>query len=182
MGELEEKAVLLTFTAQCASLLHDAISRQQVNHDPDQWVHRTIQLVKVLAAVSNLTILLRGPLFVVDSFLYRPNSMYRWAEWTVLAFTMTFVVESIDATNLKTPLKTAASQSISTLCGSLLPLITNGVMWLATFVCCIALYSYLFVRFSAKNARVKRMREELPPHSYALHRAQLAQKLMRSAC
>ena len=36
--------------------------------------------------------------------------MLRWAEWCVLSFTMTFLVESIDSRELRAPLLSAASQ------------------------------------------------------------------------
>ena len=178
LGELERQAVLLTFTAQCTSLLHDALSRQTVDNDPDPWTQRVILTVKMLAAVSNLTILLHGPQYAVDSFLGRPNAMYRWSEWAVLAFTMTFTVEAIDATSFSSPLRCAASQSLSTLCGSILPFIKNGYLWLATLGVSFSLYSYLFICFFRKRERLMHLQEVLPAHSMTLHRAKLGFKLM----
>ena len=100
--------------------------------------------------------------------------MLRWAEWCVLAFTMTFLVESIDSRDLRSPLMSAASQSVSTFCGLLLPLCPSLSLWLPTCALSFILYFYIWERLRVRTASVRRLRETLAPRSYELLSATLA--------
>ena len=105
--------------------------------------------------------------------------MLRWAEWCVLAFTMTFLVESIDSRDLRSPLMSAASQSVSTFCGLLLPLCPSLSLWLPTCALSFILYFYIWERLRVRTASVRRLRETLAPRSYELLSATLALRLLR---
>jgi len=179
LSQPEHTAVALTLTIQVASLLHDAIARQRISKS-ERDTHLCIIVVKVLAGLTNaLLYALPATPFIVDTVTGRPNSMLRWAEWCVLAFIMTFVVEAIDSTEARTPLLVAASQSLSTLCGLFLPLASVlPAAWGLLLVVSFLLYFYIFARLFAKQQRLQLMRASLPPNCYALVRAELGIRLL----
>jgi len=179
LSQYEHMAVVVTLCIQVASLLHDALSRKRISKS-ELDTHLCIVVVKALAALTNAMLcFLPATPFVVDSVTGRPNSMLRWAEWCVLAFTITFIVEAIDTTEARTPLLVGASQSLSTMCGLLLPAASTlpaawGVLLFISFV----LYFVIFARVSAKRHRLQLMRASLPPTCYALVRAELGMRLL----
>ena len=182
--EYERWAVVITLSVQVASLLHDALARQRISKS-ELNTHSCIVIVKVLAALSNaMLFFLPATPFIVDQVTGRPNSMLRWAEWVVLAFTITFIVEAIDSTKARTPLLVGASQSLSTLCGLFLPAASAlppvwglPVAWGGLLVVSFLLYFVLFARLAAKHRKLQRMRASLPPTCYPLVRAELGMRL-----
>jgi len=179
LSQYEHTAVALTLSIQVASLLHDALARQRISKS-ERDTHLCIVVVKVLAALTNAMLwLLPSTPFVTDMVTGRHNSMLRWAEWCVLAFTITFIVEAIDSTEARTPLLVAASQSLSTLCGLFLPLASVlPAAWGLLLVVSFLLYFYIFARLFAKQQRLQLMRASLPPNCYALVRAELGIRLL----
>ena len=179
LSQHEHMACVLTLTLQIASLLHDAIARLRMS-ESERDTHRCVVAVKVLAALTNTMLcFMPSTPFIVDTITGRPNSMLRWAEWTTLAFTMTFIVEAIDSTEARTPILAAASQSLSTLCGLLLPAAsTFPVVWVGLLVVSFTLYYIIFSRASTKRHNLQLMRGSLPPDSYGLVRAELGMRLL----
>ena len=181
LGEYERQACQATFTIQAGSIIVDLLARKHLSAS-QFWVVRTIFVVKLIACVTNAAILFSpSPLFVVDAVTKRPNCMLRWTEWTVLAFMMTFVVESIDATrsDLRTVLVTASCQGLSTLCGMLLPLVSrhSTAAWGALLVLSFALFAQLLVRYRERGAHLQRLRSIPTISEYTLHRSELATQL-----
>ena len=109
-GERAQRAAFIAVTMQVASLLQDLCSKQTLEGPTQQWLQRTVLAVKTLSMLTNAAICLFPTPFVTDVVTGRPNCMLRWAEWCVLSFTMTFLVESIDSRELRAPLLSAASQ------------------------------------------------------------------------
>ena len=97
LGDTERTAVLMLTCMQLASLLRDATQPHLSENIETRWLSRAILAVKLLAMLTNVEVYMYGSPFVVDSFTGRPNCMLRWAEWTVLAFTLTFTVEALDS-------------------------------------------------------------------------------------
>ena len=112
LSDDEHTAVVLTLCLQVASLLHDALARSRISSS-ERDTHLCIVVVKLLAALTNaLLCFMRETPFVLDMVTGRNNSMLRWAEWVVLAFTITFIVEAVDTTNVRYP-RTARARGLS---------------------------------------------------------------------
>ena len=127
-GALEQQACAVAITMQMSTLLHELFVKQRlVAHQ--LWLERAILTVKVLSTMTNFVIYFYPTPFNVDPMTGAQNCMMRWAEWTVLAFTMTYIVESIDSSDLRTTFLSAGSQSLSTFCGLLLPLCPRKLWW-----------------------------------------------------
>ena len=149
-GEREQQAAFIAVTMQVASLLQDLCSKQTLC-STQQWLQRAVLAVKTLSMLTNAALCLCPTPFVTDVVTGRPNCMLRWAEWCVLSFTMTFLVESIDSRELRAPLLSAASQSLSTFCGLLLPLCSSLRLWLPTCALSIGLYAYIWRRLYVRT-------------------------------
>ena len=171
-GELEMQAARFTFTMQLAAIVLDLFTRPRMLQQ-SSWAHRVVLVVKLCSAATNFALCVAPSPVIVDPITGRPNAMLRWAEWVVLSFTMTFLVEALDASQLRQPILTALSQSGSTLCGMLLPLCGQNTTWPACLVVSFLLYGYMFVRERAKQREFKRARQLLPADSYALRKAGL---------
>ena len=172
-------AVVLTLSLQVASLCHDALARSRISAS-ELDTHLCIVAVKALAALTNamLCFLPETP-FILDRVTGRNNSMLRWAEWVVLAFTISFIVEAVDSTKARTPVLVGASQSLSTLCGLFLPLASAvPAAWAMLLVVSFAFYFVIFVRLPAKRRKLQLMRSSLHSGSYALVRAELGMRLL----
>ena len=100
-GELEHQAVAVALTMQAAAILQDFFVKQRILAH-QIWLERALLTVKILSTVTNAAIYIFPTPFIADPMTGRPNSMMRWAEWTVLAGAMTFIVESIDSRDLRT--------------------------------------------------------------------------------
>ena len=185
MGEWERQTTLFVFVAQLASLLQDLTWQRMSTASDVLWISRTIFTVKVLAALTNLAIYVDGRHFVVDAITGRPNCMLRWVEWTVLSYTMTYVVEGVDATESRTPHYAAASQALSTLCGSLLPFVSHmPLLWLTLLCVSFVLFAYIFYRLAHKERRLLELRGQPCANlsgasGYAVHRAEMSVTLYR---
>lgn len=175
----EHTAVVLTLCLQVASLLHDALARTRIS-ETELDTHLCIVVVKLLAATTNaLLCFLPETPFLIDRVTGRNNSMLRWAEWVVLAFTITFIVEAVDTTKARTPVLVGASQSLSTLCGLFLPFASAlPVAWAMLLVVSFLFYFVIFVRLPAKHRKLQLMRSSLPGGSYAVVRAELGMRLL----
>jgi len=177
-GELERQACFVAAVMQLAAIMLELFTRQRLSKKT-AWTQKAVFLVKLLSTLTNLALYQFPTPMVVDPVSLRPNSMLRWAEWTVLAFTMTFVVESIDSTSLYTPLTTATSQSVSTICGLFLPYCAPGFWWHFNCWLSFILYFYIFWRLYVKELQLRDYRRQLPSRSYALRKAELGLGLLR---
>ena len=176
LSGIERQVTLVAATIHTASLLLDFFSKQQLGGAPG--LRHSINCVKGIAATTNFLLLAMDTPFVVDPMTGRPNCMLRWAEWTVLSFTMTFIVEAVDATSVRLPLLSAGSQSLSTFLGMLLPLCPLA-LWKSALALSFALYFVIFWRLAAIEAALRDARRTLPPHSVERRRAELSAALMR---
>lgn len=176
LSGIERQVTLVAATIHTASLLLDFFSKQQLGGAPG--LRHSINCVKGIAAMTNFLLLAMDTPFVVDPMTGRPNCMLRWAEWTVLSFTMTFIVEAVNATSVRLPLLSAGSQSLSTFLGMLLPLCPLA-LWKSALALSFALYFVIFWRLAAIEAALRDARRTLPPHSVERRRAELSAALMR---
>ena len=176
LGGIERQVTLVAASIHTASLLLDFFSKQQLGGAPG--LRHSINCVKGIAATTNFLLLAMDTPFVVDPMTGRPNCMLRWVEWTVLSFTMTFIVEAVNATSVRLPLLSAGSQSLSTFLGMLLPLCPLA-LWKSALALSFALYFVIFWRLAAIEAALRAARRTLPPHSVERRRAELSAALMR---
>lgn len=180
LGDFESQVVFIAATLQMGSLLTDVLTKQQISDSLEiSNTKRCIFIVQQLALLTNVGLHILPTPFYTDAITQRPNSITRWCEWSVLAFMMTFIVEAIDSTNLRTPLTTALTQSVSTFCGLLLPFCEDGATWACLCVVSFVLFFYIFVRLYQKEKSYEALRLTLPLNSYALQRAELARNLLR---
>jgi hypothetical protein len=85
---------------------------------------------------------------VVDHMTGCRVHVLRWCEWSVLAFAMTFMVESIDSRIWWRPAILGATQGLATACALLSPFVsTFPTVWWSVMVTAILLFSILFLRF-----------------------------------
>lgn len=180
LGAIEMQASFVAVTMQVASLLQDLTSKQRLCAQ-QQWLQRAVLTVKALAMLTNATLCVFDTPFVTDPVTGRPNCMLRWAEWTVLAFTLTFIVESVDSRDLRGPLLSAGSQGLSTLCGLLLPLCPSVYVWVPLAALSFALWFFIFYRLWQRAAAVRHLKETLPAGSYELRSASLGLALLKQA-
>lgn len=174
LGEIERQATLIAATMHACSLLLDVFSKQQLGNG---WLQISISTVKLVATVTNFLLFSMDTPFILDPVTGRPNCMLRWVEWTVLAFTMTFLVEAIDATDARQPMLTGGSQGLSTFCGLLMPLCPAALpgrvpsLWCCAFVSSFALFFVIFWRLHVKETKLAVARHTLPArHSAPIER------------
>lgn len=84
--------------------------------------------------------------------------MTRWAEWTALAFLMTFMTEAIDLPNYKKGgpahvWKHSLSIALSTVCGVMLPFCQSMYSFVAVVMFSLLFYSSIFVRLYERRQR-----------------------------
>jgi len=103
--------------------------------------------VHMVAAASN-TIMYACPVpIVIDPFLGTAQHIVRWVEYVVLAFTMTFVVESMGSKrDLRDPLSLAILMSTSTACALVFPFVRDLRTWLAVMAVSCSTYATIFPR------------------------------------
>lgn len=179
LGDIERQAVLLALTMQVTSLLQDTLTKQVLGSS-DSGLRGCVLGIKVLAALTNLAIYaFPAQRLLLDHITGRPQCMLRWVEWTVLAYTMTFLVEVSDGTPQKEAVRSAASQGLSTACAILLPLCPSLLSWLPTLVASFVLYSFIYRRLYVKTARLRHLRASLPAASYELRRVELGVRLLK---
>jgi MFS family permease len=71
----------------------------------------------------------------------------RWAEWTILGGSLTFMTESLDAKYHTMPLLMAASQTASCFCGLIFPVISDRPMlWYSVMIFSCATWVLIFPR------------------------------------
>ena len=178
LGPLEQQALTIAVTFQCASLLQDLVARGE--YIPGGGVRFAVLGVKTLALITNLSICVWGDQFIiVDQITGRPQCMLRWVEWTVLAHTMTYLVERVGGTSSHEANITGASQGLSTLCGLLLPFCSSLYSWVPLLVLSFILYFYIFHRFHVKSQYLQKMRATLPESSFQVTQADLSFRMMR---
>ena len=180
----ERQAVTMAFAMQAGGLLLDALTKQQLASGFAS-IRALVFTVKALAAATNLIILCVPTPFAVDSVTGRSNCMMRWVEWVVLSFVMTYLVDAIDGTSPTKAFATAASQSLSTLCGLLLPLCAllpqcaRSHAWAGLLVVSFVLFFIIFVRLREKTHAIAILREAHPERSQVVGRAAMGLRLMR---
>lgn len=100
---------------------------------------------------------------IVDPVTGARVHMFRWCEWTCLAFCMTFLVEGCDVPDhhtrsiLKWAYIHAASQGLSAFCGFVLPLCRTTPEWLIVMSISCATWAIIFPRLHAKRNRLNRI-------------------------
>jgi len=179
LGPTERMAVLLTFSVQFVSLVQD-VTKQQLSSSQTTW--QCLRGVKTIAAITNLWLYMAPTPFVTDHVTGRPNSMLRWAEWTVLSVFMTFLVDAADSTEWRQPVITGLSQGLSTLCGMALPYIENVVLWYFVMIISFVLFFYIFVRLYMREIQLVKLQRTLAAGSYELLRARTTTRLLRNCC
>ena len=178
LGQLEQQALTIAVTFQCASLLQDLVARGEFLSGGG--IRFAVLGVKTLALITNLSICVWGNEFiVVDQITGRPHCMLRWVEWTVLAHTMTYLVERVGGTSPHEAKISGASQGLSTLCGLLLPFCSSLYVWVPLLVLSFILYFYIFHRFHVKSQYLQKMRATLPESSFQVTQADLGFRMMR---
>jgi len=104
----------------------------------------TVQIVALLTNgifASGIPVpVLRDPFFGNRVFIYR------WCEWTPLAFYMTFLTSGVDADNsIRESYLLGLSQGLSTLMGLFLPYCSNtNWQWGSVMTICCILYGFMF--------------------------------------
>ena len=178
LGYLESQACFIAATMQLGALLLELFTKEEIRTH-HTWTARSVGVVKFCSWATNLMLYAFPTPFVTDSMTGRPNAMLRWCEWTVLSFTMTFLIESSDSTSVRMPILVAASQSLSTFCGLLLPLCSSALTWSVVCFASFALYGVLFWRFWQREQTLQQLRLTLPPKSYGLRKAEVGADLFR---
>jgi len=178
-GERELRALLLACAIQAGGLLCDVVKAYEPVQHRVSWMQRTLLIVKTVAMLTNLLLCSVPSPVAADYITGRAYPMLRWAEWVVLSFTMTFIVEAVDATDLAQPLLAAGSQSLSSLCGLLLPWMWSAASWAAMLAVSFALFLVIFWRLHVKETNARRLDACKTASTYERRRAQLAARLMR---
>ena len=137
------------------------------------WARSCTHVTIFVSAATNVAIGLGMSPVCVDMMTGRRHYMLRWVEWSVLSFTMTFATESAAAASSKTALRTALTQSGSTLCGLLLPLCRSRTLWMAVAFISFALYIFIFWRvydhwLNFQNAKAYELRTSMRRRSMEL--------------
>ena len=179
LGDTERQAVLVALTMQVTSLLQDMLTKEVLGSS-DSGLRGSVLGIKTLAALTNLAIYaFPAQRLLLDHITGRPQCMLRWVEWSVLAYTMTFLVEVADGTAHREAVRSAGSQGLSTLCGLLLPFCPSLLSWLSTLMISFTLFFFIFRRLYVKTTRLRHLRNSLPAGSYELRRAELGVRLLQ---
>jgi len=179
IGQTESTVVLVCFAIQLMSIVQQ-LTRGVV--DDMRWTWCIILSVKFGSAWTNWMLLTRATPFVVDPITGRPNCMFRWAEWAVLAFVMAFVIDGTDSVSLRKPLSLGILQGVSTTLGACLPLATSGWTWVMMLATCILLFSSIYARLFARWRDLRKLQNELSDNSYHLCKVRLATRLNELTC
>jgi len=123
-------------------------------------------IVNLISAATNWIMFFFDTPILVDQLTGCQVYMVRWCEWVVLAFLMTFLIESVDSSSdgkdrVTTGLGLATAQGLCCLCGLLFPIVSSSVKdWVVMLVFAFANFFTLFPRLkekivSTKTARAK---------------------------
>ncbi len=100
---------------------------------------------------------------LIDPITHCRVHMVRWCEWSTLAFTMTFMSDIIDGHDGKPKIVDSilvgVSQSLSTICGLLFPIMPGVYSWSLLMTISCVLFVVLYFRINLKIRRVRRLRE-----------------------
>jgi hypothetical protein len=122
-------------------------SRAQVSNIPS-GIEMTALVVNIIAASTNWIMFATEVPIVVDHMTGCRVHVLRWCEWTVLAFTMTYMVESVESRDLWRPVTIAATQGLSAACGLIFPFVsTTPTAWWIAMAASFLLYFALFPRW-----------------------------------
>lgn len=126
----------------------------------------TVQLI----ALCSVAILILFPTPVlIDPITLRRVHLVRWAEWTPLAFLMTFLTEGIDMPNATNDINMsdrnkstttlawthAIAIALSTSAGLIFPFCTSLTMWMFVFILSCILFSSLYIRLYQRTQRFR---------------------------
>jgi hypothetical protein len=126
------------------------ILEQMVRPAPSTGVGTVMIVVHLISCATNLMLTV-GPMpMLIDPFTNCRVHLVRWCEWTVLAFTMSFVVEAIDSYDIKRPIAFGLTMGGSTVCGLILPYTTGPISWIIVMTISFVLYFDLFRRVYIK--------------------------------
>jgi len=100
--------------------------------------------IHLMAALSNGIMAFRSRLPVVpDAVTGADQQLVRMAEWFVLSFTVTYLVEALNVKNWKDPLPYAIAICMSTGTGLVLPFVAQVPSWLIIAVSSLIPYMYI---------------------------------------
>ncbi|GKZ00620.1 hypothetical protein MPSEU_001014100 [Mayamaea pseudoterrestris] len=113
-------------------------------------------LITQFIAIVTAVILAYAPnVVLVDPVTHARVFMTRWTEWIPLAGLMTFFSEAVDLPKSKSkqwwPILASLCQSVSCLCGALLPLCPNMFCWYTTLFVSIMTWLPIFPRIVLKR-------------------------------
>ena len=107
-------------------MIHNCNMKQK--HWVDQFGnggYYTVIVIMLISASTNILLANFPTPVLTDQITGMVVYPIRWAEWTVLVGTLTFMTESLDAYHWKTPAFMASTQVLSTVCGLIFPLISH---------------------------------------------------------
>mmetsp|Transcript_42236 Transcript_42236/g.95511 ORF Transcript_42236/g.95511 Transcript_42236/m.95511 type:complete len:964 (-) Transcript_42236:192-3083(-) len=153
----------------------------------------SMNIVNLIAATTNWIMYFFKVPIVVDQITGCRVHLLRCCEWTVLAFLMTFVVESIDTRDSSLPFWMAATQCLSTAGLLVLPFISTRLVWATTMAFSFFLFSAILIRFrtkysadsATKQSQHKALHDRPPPsleEVESLERLEIAKWLLGICC
>ena len=117
--------------------------------------------VQCVAITSVAAMLLLPTPVIIDPIVGIRCHLLRWAEWTALAFIMTFLTEGIDLpiedADTKSSWVVATMMAFSTIAGGILPFCPDLTSWLVVFVISCLLFCALPYRLIQKGWRLRNM-------------------------
>jgi hypothetical protein len=118
-------------------------------------------VVQFIAIVSCAIMLFLPTPVMIDPIIGVRCHLVRWAEWTALAFVMTFLTESVDLSledaDAKHAWAVATCIALSTVCGGIFPFCPSIASWWVVFATSWLLFSVLYVRLLWRGTRLLRM-------------------------
>lgn len=108
--------------------------------------------------------------------------IFRWCEWTPLAFTMTFLIAGVEpGLPLKYAYALGATQGLSTLMGLILPYCRTPLQWWIIMIISFILYFVMFPVLSDKRNKFRNTEPGTTAHSRELwNRTRLSYRLMQT--
>ncbi|KAL3917887.1 MAG: hypothetical protein SGPRY_006226 [Prymnesium sp.] len=174
----EETACLV---AAALHLAHVIVSRMPWRTNLHvSWARDCMHIVTLIACSANVSIMLGFSPTRFDPLTGRKHYMLRWVEWIVLAFTMTFMIESSAAAEYSKALATGLSQSLSTLCGFLF-LFCTPAQWIFVALLSLTLHFHIYFRLAFLWREWKTVERSEPLGSMRL-RAHKFSFIFLSAC
>ena len=117
-------------------------------------------VIQIIAFFTNVLLAWMPVPVATDPFTQVPVYLLRWVEWTPLAGFMTFLTEAValrqHSDGLKWPLLLSCAQTLSVVCGLLLPFCPNTAAWCLCMILSFLTFSTMFPRCFCKYRMLKR--------------------------